>query len=192
MVGGCTSVSWVSDDGEVHHAGLVLCRTSPMLSGTRFERWTLGSDLRLTGPDAGWTFGFKRHEFIRPLDKAFEIPSEPGRETDLPDELITDMLDGPTAEDGELESPSWDLFYSVEYVSPMATYVRADSFGLDIRTGQVSPGLSALYHGNVQLIGRAIESNKVHVLWPNPESGELDHAVLWTLISESDENLLIP
>ena len=178
---GCTSISWSGADGKLKHAGLVLLRITPLSSGVLLERWTFGIDLRLNGPDRGLTLGWKNHALYAPLKKHAEVSDGTDGQSYLPDELIQDVL-GPALDSPRVKaSPEWALFFCSETISRRATYVNADSLGVDIRFGEVSPGLSVLYHGNKQLMGSALEPDNVHVMWNDPENRSIDHVILWSL-----------
>ncbi len=181
LLGACTSVSWSDSSGELHHLGLVVCKTTPLSSGTRLERWVCGLDLRINGPDIGWTLGWKKHNAYAPLIKVARLSAGLDQDDYLPAAMLEDVLGPLSAETSSTKPQEWQFLYASEKVSTNATYMDAHSLGIDIRVGEVSPGLSIIYHSNQQLIGACLGPHIAHILWTDPDSSSLDHIILWKL-----------
>ncbi len=169
---GCTSVSWKDSDGTTHHVGLVACHQTELAHGHRIRRYSLGADLRLNGPDSGYTIGFKTNSLLQP--EVIEI-SDPNR---LGDAVLA-KLQNPEAPTSE---SNWKFLYFSEPISSRATLARGSCIGLEVRAGELASGFSVGFHQGWQLVGSALEENVVHHYWHPVGNTASEAAVLWKLI----------
>jgi hypothetical protein len=176
LAAGCTSISWEDGDGVVHHMGLVWGRVDDLPRGERVVVTKFGLDLRLNGPDSGYSIGWKSQELVAPAHR-----------TAAPDDLANEVyseLDAPHTSGGD--RGDWRFLYFRESVSSRTTLATAYCAGLELRTGPLAPGMTVGWHRGWQLLGDALQEDVVHVHWLAPSRRSTNSATLWTL-EESDD-----
>ena len=178
FLAGCTSVSWKTAEGDTVHVGLVCARVVPLVHGERLERFSLGTDLRLAGPDRGASVLFHWQELVAPAEVRAVPPSLMAKEVLR---HIDEPVPGP-----ELDGSRWQFFLVRESVSSRATVARASTVGAGLQVGRLSPGLTVGWHSAWQLVGRALDDGIVHVSKHAPASTRVVSACLFTLESETD------
>ena len=170
---GCTSVQWRDSSGATHHAGLVAGRLATGLGGARFERYALGVDVRLHGPDAGLTLGWKHSDSTAPR----MIEARTAR--DLVDAVVTHM--NGTLPERPL-SVSWSFFHVVEGVTARQTVLNTAAIGADLALTGPNAGLGLGYRGARAFAGRALNSHVVQIVRSRSDDPDAWDVTLGTLV----------
>jgi len=171
----CTSVRWQGPSGIEHHVGLLAYSVHKLDRGERLCVTTFGLDLRLSGPDAGYTIGFRTSE----EDAPDVVPvADPDALAPLVDAFLAgDRGAGaaPAAESG--------FFWLSQNVGMRSAWIDVSSVGVDWRFGPTSPGLSLGYANATQLIGPALDEDVVLVRARDPGDSDREALVLWRLLA---------
>lgn len=171
-VAGCTSISWSDDAGRTHHLGLVACRIREETRGTTLTHWSLGSALRLSGFEAGYSLGWRESTLVQP--DAVEI-SDPRRLA-----ASVAAFHGAAPDTDAREVPArWGFLYFTENVSGDASLIRSNCIGGDLGTAEFHPGLWLGWSTATQVVGEAATDDHVLVARRTEGDGDQREFVLW-------------
>jgi len=170
-LGACTSVSWTGDDGVVHHLGLVRVVESESLRGSSVRVTSLGGELRVGGPNAGYCLGLGRTEYSVPRDD---------RAADG-DELADKLLEFLAHTEPAPTRVSSSLFYATERLSPHAAAFEHSVAGLEVSARDADYGVAVGLASSERLAARARADGIVFCRLTSRNGRDTDESILLRL-----------
>jgi len=170
---GC-AVHWRDSDNVEHHAGLLVYRCDRVGNTERLLVWSFGVDIRLSGQDAGVTFGMRMADRTAPERRS--VTNYDG---------FADAFYARLTQTTELSNrdSEWGCFHLTERITPQATLIGASCIGVDAGLGEVRPGLCVGYGSAEQYSQEMFEDGTALLIQTDATDHARREVSLWRLQS---------